>query len=149
MILKKSINSTKIPIIIIFIFSISLSFYIGMILPSSIQNKNYELEDFTSIYIAPYINFTHTCTFHAESCTGELPNILIRYNISSNDNIVQMIGEIYTKSNGFLTLYMPVNKSYDIQMKANINDIDFEGNIQFEAYQGSPNCITTGQLTAL
>ncbi|MHA2036760.1 MAG: CueP family metal-binding protein [Promethearchaeota archaeon] len=120
-----------------------------MMLTSSIRNENNDLEDFIPIYIAPYISNTHTCSLHAESCAGELPNILIRYNISSNDNIVQMVGETFTKSNGFLTLYVPVNKSYNIQMKASSNDIDYEGNSQFEAYKGNPNCITTGQLIAL
>jgi hypothetical protein len=138
----------KVIIIVVYILSISLSFYIGTMLSFLIEDKNFKLEDFTPVYIAPYTSNTHACTFHADSCTGELPNILVRYNVSSDDDIIQMKGEIFTKSNGFLTLYIPRNKSYEINMIIIIDSIDYKGFTGFAAYPGSPNCITTSQLFA-
>ncbi len=130
-------------IVVVWLISIGIVFYTRY----SLRPPQFDqIKGDVAVYIAPYINNTHPCDQHAASCTGELPNIMVRYVIDSGDRTVHREGEATTGTNGFFTLTVPAQKSYQIQMWVDLNNTTLEGYTQFSTYTDSPNCITTGQL---
>ena len=110
--------------------------------------QNHLQQNTKTIYIGPYISHTHTCHTHSPSCTGELPNQLITYTISANNETLIFSNEIITEDNGFFQLDLEINTPYVIQMRVSINETLFWGSTSFDTFFGSANCITTGQLKA-
>ncbi|MFQ5821753.1 MAG: CueP family metal-binding protein [Candidatus Heimdallarchaeota archaeon] len=128
---------------VVWLISIAAGFYTGYSLhPQQLD----QLQGETTVYIAPYINNTHPCYRHAASCTAELPNTVVRYVIDSSDKSVHREGEAATGANGFFTVKVPTQKSYQIQMWVDLGSIPFVGYTLFSTYTDNPNCITTGQL---
>ncbi|MFQ6124885.1 MAG: CueP family metal-binding protein [Candidatus Heimdallarchaeota archaeon] len=133
-------------VVVVWLISIVTGFYAGYRLhPQQLD----QLRGETTVYIAPYINNTHPCYRHAASCTAELPNTVVRYVIDSSDKFVHQESEATTGANGFFTVKVPTQKSYQIRMWVDLGSIPFEGYTQFSTYTDSPNCITTGQLHRL
>ncbi|MFQ5819636.1 MAG: CueP family metal-binding protein [Candidatus Heimdallarchaeota archaeon] len=130
-------------VFVVCLISIGIVFYTRY----SLRPQQFDqLQGETAVYIAPYINNTHPCDQHAASCTGELSNIVVRYVIDSGDRSVHREGEATTGNNGFFTVTVPAQKSYQIQMWVDLNNTTLEGYTQFSTFADSPNCITTGQL---
>ncbi len=133
----------KVIIPLVIIISTSFIIYFGFYL---FPYLNHLQQNTKTIYIAPYISQTHTCHTHSPSCTGELPNQLINYTISTNNETAIFSKEIMTEDNGFFQLNLEINTLYIIQMKVSINETLFWGSTDFNTFFGSANCITTGQL---
>jgi len=133
----------KVIIPIVIIISASFIIYFGFYLfPHLIHSQ----QNIKAVYIAPYISHTHSCHTHSPSCTGELPNQLVNYTISVDNEIEIFWNEIMTEDNGFFHLNLEINTAYVIQMKVFINETLFWGSTNFSTFFGSANCITTGQL---
>ncbi len=97
-------------------------------------------------YISPYVNGTHTCYTHGQSCTAELPNQLINYTVWSHDGSVNITSNAITGTNGFFKLNLVINQNWTIYMETVIMSTLYQGATNFSTISGSANCITTGQL---
>ncbi len=101
-----------------------------------------------TVYIAPYVNYTHPCyTHNLVGCTGQLK--LTTFNYTIYDGAIMIIdnSSITTESNGFFTLMLNPDRDYNITIGAIVNGTQYNGITQFSTYESSANCITTGQLT--
>ena len=124
------------------IISISAGVIIGYSLIPQPEPEN-QVKGDMDVYIAPYITNTHPCYTHAVgSCQGELTNTVVKYVIDSGDQSVHIEDEITTGDDGFFTVNIPAQKSYQISIWIGPN----EGYAQFSTYADSPNCITTGHM---
>ncbi len=133
----------KVIIPLVIIISTGFIIYFGFFLLPNLTRRQ---QDTKIIYIAPYITYTHTCHTHSSGCTGELPNQLINYTVSTNGEISTISDEIITESNGFFQLELETNTNYTIQMQTLINETLYWGSTEFSTSSGSANCITIGQL---
>jgi len=128
---------------VVWLISIVFGFYSGY----SLRPQQFDpLQGEAAVYIAPYINNTHACYTHAASCQGELPNLVVRYVIDSGDRLVHREDETTTENNGFFSVKVPAQKSYQLRIWVELAGLLYEGYTQFSTYADSPNCITTGQL---
>ena len=95
------------------------------------------------VAVAPYINTTHPCTYHAKgSCQAELKNVPLRFWLRSTDGAVNRAGTVRAGSDGFVEWWLPHNKEY-------VATFAYEGKRgtgSFVSHPKSPTCITTIQL---
>ena len=82
-------------------------------------------------------------------CRAELSITRFSYQIDSGDNTFHDSGIALTGSNGFFTINVTTNKSYQIHIYTTINNTEYEGYTQFGTYSDSANCITTARLAIL
>jgi hypothetical protein len=95
---------------------------------------------FTSI--APYQNETHECYYHVIRCMAEMTNAQIFYSIEEVDGSFFIQGRGDTGNNGFLDIYLPLNRTF--QMSINVNGL--KGEVTITTFPDSPTCITTPKV---
>jgi hypothetical protein len=106
------------------------------------NNQTIASESWFFISVAPYQNETHRCYYHTLGCEAELKNALVYYRIEEVDGTFIIQGEGNTGINGFLDLYLPLNKTYRISF----NVKGLEGEVTITTSPESPSCITTLQV---
>ena len=95
------------------------------------------------VAVAPYINTTHPCTYHAKgSCQAELKNAALRFWLRSTDGKVNRTGTVRAGSDGFVEWWLPHNKEYIVTFAYEGK----RGTGSFVSYPKSATCITTIQL---
>lgn len=100
-----------------------------------------EAEFFVSI--APYINVTHPCTFHSlTGCQGEMIEQTFDVYIEDDEGEVILEEQITTLANGFIDLWLPRDKTYQIT----INDQNHSAVAEISTFDDDATCITTMQL---
>ena len=94
------------------------------------------------VSIAPYINNTHPCDNHfLTGCQGELSNE--EFTVIVKDNGEEIINEVLeTGSNGFIDLWLPRNKKFEITIKYG----EKIAQSKLTTYANSRTCITTLKL---
>ncbi|TFE04028.1 CueP family metal-binding protein [Jeotgalibacillus salarius] len=100
-------------------------------------------EDFF-VSIAPYVEQTHQCTFHSlTGCQGEMAEETFDVYIEDSEGKVIIDERMTTFENGFIDLWLPRDKTY--QVKIDHNGMSTETEIS--TFEGDPTCITTMQLS--
>lgn len=100
-------------------------------------------EDEFFVSIAPFISETHPCTNHSlTGCQGELVNETFDIYIEDLDGNVIYDQSTQSPANGFIDLWLPRDKKYNVQIKHNGKIAQSE----LATYEGDPTCITTMQL---
>jgi hypothetical protein len=101
-------------------------------------------EDEFYLSVAPYIENTHSCTFHsATGCRGELKSesFFVEF-IDANGNVI--ISENMTSlSNGFIDLWLP----RDVEGTLTITQGNLSASKVISTEAGEPTCETTMHLT--
>jgi hypothetical protein len=103
------------------------------------NNQTVASESWFFISVGPYQNETHRCYYHTLGCEAELKNEQLSYIIQDVDGSFILQGEGNTGINGFLDLYLPLNKIYRIS----INVKGLEGEATITTFPESLSCITT------
>lgn len=101
-------------------------------------------EDEFFVSIAPYIEGTHPCAVHnLITCRGELP--LKEFNVYIEDSEGKVIFDQRVESypNGFIDLWLPRNKTYQVTIEFNGKTATSE----ISTFDNSNTCITTVQLS--
>lgn len=96
------------------------------------------------VSIAPFINTTHPCANHSlTSCQGELVEEEFDVYIQDNDGNVVVDEKMTSFANGFIDLWLPRDKTYQVK-------INYDGKIseaEISTFEGDNTCITTMQLS--
>lgn len=95
--------------------------------------------------IAPYIDQTHGCSNHSLiTCRGELKNETFYIQITDLESSIKILDQtISSSSNGFLGVWLPANKSYDINISYN----SLTSTTIITTSETSYTCLTTMKLT--
>jgi len=101
-------------------------------------------EDEFFVSIAPFINETHPCTNHSlTGCQGELVEAEFDVYIEDEDGNVVIEDTLKTEANGFIDLWLPRDKNYNIIIHHDGKKVESE----FSTFEQDGTCITTLQLT--
>lgn len=101
-------------------------------------------EDEFFVSIAPYINETHPCTNHSlTGCQGEMVEEEFDVYIEDMEGNVMLEDTLKTQANGFIDLWLPQDKTYNIIINHNGKKVESE----FSTFEQDGTCITTMQLT--
>ena len=101
-------------------------------------------EDEFFVSIAPFINETHPCTNHSlTGCQGEMVEEEFDIYIEDMEGNVVFEDTLKTEANGFIDLWLPRNKTYNIIINHNEKKVESE----FSTFEQDGTCITTMQLT--
>lgn len=111
------------------------------------KNKEtvYDLpEDEFFVSIAPFITSTHPCEIHSlTGCQGELVNSDFDVVITDEKGNVIVDDQMKTGENGFIDLWLPSDRTFDIKVTHNGKSVESE----ISTYENDGTCITTLQLT--
>lgn len=100
-------------------------------------------EDEFFVSIAPFINETHPCKNHSlTGCQGEMVEKEFNVYIENEAGEVVVDENMSSLANGFIDLWLPRNKNYQITIEYN----GLKGVGEFSTYEGDGTCITTIQL---
>ena len=100
-------------------------------------------EDEFFVSIAPYIETTHPCAIHSlTGCQGELVNEEFDVYIEDTDGNVVLDQTMKTESNGFIDLWLPREKSYQVKITYGEKSVESE----ISTFENDNTCITTMQL---
>ncbi len=95
------------------------------------------------VSIAPYINQTHPCEIHSlTTCQGELVNEEINVHIEDSNGNVVLNETLQTQANGFIDLWLPRDRTYQITIEQNGKIAENE----FSTFENDGTCITKMQL---
>lgn len=95
------------------------------------------------VSIAPFKEFTHPCTNHSlTGCQGELSEETFQVYVTDNAGNVVIENILTSGKNGFIDLWLPRNKQYNIKITKDGETATEE----ISTYDDSPTCITTMQL---
>ncbi|MET3506418.1 CueP family metal-binding protein [Halalkalibacter oceani] len=126
---------------------VSASITSGELIVTDNKNKEttYDLPaDEFFVSIAPFINTTHPCTNHSlTSCQGELVEKDFDVYIEDEDGHVIVDETMTSLANGFIDLWLPRDKTYQVKM-------EYEGKTtesEISTFEGDNTCITTMQLS--
>lgn len=101
-------------------------------------------EDNFFVSIAPFINETHPCTNHSlTGCQGEMVEEEFNIHIEDMEGNVVLDDTLKTEVNGFIDLWLPRDKTYNIAINHNGKKVESE----FSTFEQDGTCITTMQLT--
>lgn len=101
-------------------------------------------EDEFFVSIAPFINETHPCTDHSlTGCQGEMVEEEFDVYIEDVEGNVVLEDTLNTEANGFIDLWLPRDKEYNITINHNGKKVESE----FSTFKQDGTCITTMQLT--
>ncbi|GGM26091.1 hypothetical protein GCM10011351_09660 [Paraliobacillus quinghaiensis] len=117
-----------------------------LIITDSNENEStYALpEDEFFVSIAPYVTQTHPCAIHSlTGCQGELVNEEFNVYIEDMDGNVVIDETMQSQANGFIDLWLPRDKTYQITISNNGK----KQRSQFSTFENDNTCITTIQLT--
>lgn len=108
------------------------------------SKTSYDLpKDEFFVSIAPYINVTHPCTDHSlTGCQGELANTEFKLYIEDLDGKVIQDKVISSPSNGFIDLWLPRGKTFQIKIEHNGKT----AKSKLSTFEGDQTCITTMKL---
>lgn len=95
------------------------------------------------VSIAPYINETHPCTNHSlTGCQGEMVDKEFDVTIKDSEGNVIVDEKMKTQANGFIDLWVPRDKKYEITIEHEGKKVDST----FSTFEQDGTCITTFQL---
>ena len=101
-------------------------------------------EDDFFVSIAPYINETHPCTNHSlTGCQGEMVEEEFDVYIEDMEGNVVLEKTLKTPANGFIDLWLPRDKTYNITINHNGKKVES----RFSTFEQDRTCITTMQLS--
>lgn len=101
--------------------------------------------DLVYVSIAPFVDQTHTCHFHAlGSCQGEMVGEEVHVKIVDHLGEVLVDEAATTRTNGFVGYWLP----QDAHGTVTITQGERTGVAAFETGDGDPTCVTTLQLRA-
>lgn len=101
-------------------------------------------EDEFFVSIAPFINQTHPWTYHnLVGCQGEMVEQEFLVYIEDNDGNVVVDDTVKSLANGFIDLWLPRDKTYQIKIEYDGKTVES----QFSTFEGDATCITTMQLS--
>ena len=108
------------------------------------QETKYELpEDEFFVSIAPFETTTHPCAIHSlTGCQGELVEKEFQVHIEDEDGNVVVDETITSLDNGFIDLWLPRDKNYNVTIEHNGKVAESE----ISTFEGDDTCITTMQL---
>lgn len=118
----------------------------GLILSDAFDQIELPLPDgLFYLSVAPYINQSHRCSNHSLiTCRGELKNQTFRIQITDLDaNTITLDQDLSSSSNGFIGVWLPANKSYDINVSYN----SLTSTTYVTTSKTSYTCLTTMKLT--
>lgn len=96
------------------------------------------------VSIAPFINETHPCEIHSlTGCQGELVNQNFDFYIEDMDGNVVLDETMNSESNGFIDLWLPRDKTYNVKISYEGKQVESE----ISTFEKDGTCITTMQLT--
>ncbi|WP_400245755.1 CueP family metal-binding protein [Niallia sp. JL1B1071] len=114
---------------------------------STLENKelNYHLpKDEFFVSVAPYLIDTHPCAIHnLAGCRGELANKEFAVYIEDRDGNVYVDERLKSQPNGFIDLWLPRNKDYQLTITYNGKTAKTD----FTTFKDDNTCITTLPLT--
>lgn len=116
-----------------------------LIVTDSENNKTtYDLpKDEFFVSIAPFVNTTHPCTNHSlTGCQGELVEKDFDVFIQDEDGNVVVDETMTSFENGFIDLWLPRDKKYQVK-------IEYNGKVaksEISTFDGDNTCITSMQL---
>src|SRR5699024_5120334 len=97
-------------------------------------------EDEFFVSFAPYINQTHPCTNHSlTGCQGELVEEEFDVFIEDMEGNIVLEDTLKTEANGFIDLWLPRDKTYNIIINYNGKKVESE----FSTFEQDGTCITT------
>ena len=95
------------------------------------------------IAVAPYINYTHTCSTHyPSSCQGELTEQSFKVKATDDKGVVLYDGAISTLKNGFFELWLPRERTISLHIAQNSLSCDET----VTTFKDSRTCVTTTKL---
>jgi hypothetical protein len=95
------------------------------------------------VSIAPYVDQTHECFYHAlGGCQGEMVDEDVHVTITADDGSVLVDEDVTTYANGFVGFWLPRDTTGTVQVTAG----DRTGETPFDTTDEGPTCITTLQL---
>lgn len=101
--------------------------------------------DLVYVSIAPYVDQTHPCHFHAlGGCQGEMVGEEVHVHIVDHMGEVLVDEEVTTRTNGFVGYWLP----QDAHGTVTVTQGERTGVAAFETGEGDPTCVTTLQLRA-
>lgn len=101
--------------------------------------------DLVYVSIAPYVEQTHPCHFHAlGGCQGEMVGEEVHVRIVDHLGEVLVDEQVTTRANGFVGYWLPK----DAHGTVTITQGELTGVAAFETGEGDPTCVTSLQLRA-
>ncbi|WP_131106076.1 CueP family metal-binding protein [Ornithinimicrobium sufpigmenti] len=101
--------------------------------------------DLVYVSIAPYVDQTHPCHFHAlGGCQGEMVDEEVHVHIVDHLGEVLVDEQVTTRANGFVGYWLPK----DAHGTVTITQGELTGVAAFETGEGDPTCVTSLQLRA-
>ncbi|AIQ49243.1 hypothetical protein R70723_27580 [Paenibacillus sp. FSL R7-0273] len=109
------------------------------------KSASYSLpEDEFFVSIAPYVNKTHPCAIHSlTGCQGEL--VEEEFSVSVQDaegNQVMDRQTVKSQPNGFIDLWLPRDKTYNVTIEQNGKKAESE----ISTFEQNDTCVATMQL---
>jgi hypothetical protein len=108
------------------------------------KKTTYELpKDEFFVSIAPFENETHPCAIHSlTGCQGELVEKEFNVFIQDDEGNVMIDQPMTTLQNGFIDLWLPRDKTYDVKIEYNGKTAEST----ITTFEGDNTCVTTMQL---
>lgn len=95
------------------------------------------------VSIAPYVQQTHDCHYHAlGSCQGEMVGEDVHVTITDDDGETLVDEDVTTYTNGFFGVWLPEGR----QGTVTVTQGELTGQTPFDTGEGGATCITTLQL---
>ncbi|WP_248548243.1 CueP family metal-binding protein [Paenibacillus sp. FSL R10-2796] len=111
---------------------------------SNNKEKTYDLpKDEFFVSIAPYVENTHPCATHSlTGCQGELTDDEFKVYIEDSEGNVIVDQEMKSLSNGFIDLWLPRDKKYNVTIEQDGKAAKSE----LSTFKSDNTCVTTMQL---
>ncbi|MEK3768006.1 CueP family metal-binding protein [Paenibacillus sp. FSL R7-0048] len=111
---------------------------------SNNKEKTYDLpKDEFFVSIAPYVENTHPCATHSlTGCQGELTDDEFKVYIEDSEGNVIVDQEMKSLSNGFIDLWLPRDKQYNVTIEQDGKTAKSE----LSTFKSDNTCVTTMQL---
>lgn len=125
--------------------SASITFEQLIVTDNDKKQRTYELpKDEFFVSIAPYVKETHPCAIHSlTGCRGEMVHEKFSVYIKDEKGNVIIDQTMTSQANGFIDIWLPRNKNYDITITHDGKTAKSE----FSTFENKNTCITTMQLT--
>lgn len=111
---------------------------------SSNKSTTYDLpKDEFFVSIAPYVKSTHPCATHSlTGCQGELTEQEFSVYVEDNDGNVIVDQTMKSQSNGFIDLWLPRDKKYNVTIEQD----GVKAKTELSTFKSDNTCVTTMQL---
>lgn len=95
------------------------------------------------VSIAPYVENTHPCAIHSlTGCQGEITEGEFQVLVEDKDGSVILDQTVKSQSNGFIDLWLPRDKKYNITIEHDGKTAKSE----LSTFESDDTCVTTMQL---